>query len=235
MDTGNLRERAGRWLAKSRELAERTWSAIPAAATAGEMTRLPFIFLAVGLLGGLRIAESETWRRPTLFPVVLGVLMVGALGRDGTFRLNQLLSSPPLTLDRTGWVTVLAVVFASAQVVSLATPDWPPFRIGAHALYSIVLLALITQTVAADRARLLWGCIVLLGAAFMFKFLVLPSPTGGWRAVLCEVLTLGVCEPRHPATGFLALFTLCLYVLALARLVPTRRDASNPPVAEASP
>ncbi len=227
MDISNWREDAPRWIAKSRELAERTWSTIRVASTAGEVTRLPFVFFAVGLLGGLRIGDSEIWRGPTPFALVLGVLMIGALSRHGAFELSQLLNTPRLTLDRNGWVMVFAVVFASAQALSLATPDWPPFRIGASALYSIALLALITQAVAADRARLLRGCIVILGAAFMVKFVVLPSPTGGWRAVLCEVLTLGMCEPRHPATGFLAFLTLCLYVLALARLVPTGGDASD--------
>ena len=233
MDVRDVREEARRWIAELRLLTERAWSAAAATATSGGATGLPFVFLAVGLLGGLRISDSEMWRAPTLFTLVLGLLMVGALSRHAAFEHSQLLRPPRFTLDRNGWVMVLAVVFASAQVFSLTTPDWPPFRIGAYALYSMVLLALITQAVAADRARLLRGCIVILGTAFLFKFFVLPSPTGGWRAVLCEVLTVGMCEPRHPASGFLALLTLCLYLLALAGLVPMAGDASDRTLAEA--
>ena len=41
-------------------------SAMPETATAREATLLPFLFLAVGLLGGLRIADSEMWAKRSL-------------------------------------------------------------------------------------------------------------------------------------------------------------------------
>ena len=68
---------------------------------------------------------------------------------------------------------------------------------------------------------------VLFGLAFTFRFVALPSsPAGGWREFLCETLTAGMCQPRHPATGYLALFTLVLYMMALALL---RQEARPSP------
>ena len=235
MDRSDLRDATKRWIAKLRLLARRNSSAMPETATAREATLLPFLFLAVGLLGGLRIADSEMWRAPPLFTLVLAVFMVGALNRHGAFALKQLLNSSRSMLDLNGLLMILAVVFASAQVFNLTTP---PSRIGpdagrilVYALYSVVLLALNTRAIAADRGRLLRILIVIFAMAFTFKFVVLPSsPAGGWREVLCEVLTMGVCEPRHPATGYLAFFTLFLYLLALARLVPMARDVSDRPL-----
>ena len=233
MGISNLREAAKRWIAKSRLLARHIPSAIPVTAAAHEATLLTFLFFAVGLLGGLRIADSEMWRPPPLFTLVLAVFMVGVLNRHGAFALERLLNSARSTLDLHGLFMILAIVFASAQVFNLTTPDSGLARIVVYALYSMVLLALNTRASAADRARLLRSCIVIFGTAFTFKFVVLPSsPTGGWREVLCEIVTLGMCEPRHPATGYLAFFTLFLYLLALAKLAPMERDVSDRPLTE---
>ena len=72
---------------------------------------------------------------------------------------------------------------------------------------------------------------MIFGLAFTVKFVVLPSsPAGGWREIVCEIVTLGMCQPRHPATGYLAFFTLFLYLFSVARLAPMARDVSERPL-----
>ena len=145
------------------------------------------------------------WRPPQLFTVMLALLIVGALNRRGAFAPVRLLSSPRSMLENLkGLLIILAVVFASAQVFDLTTPDGGPASMAVYALYLMVLIALNTRAVAADRASLLRSLIVIFGLAFTVKFVVLPSsPAGGWREIVCEVVTLGMCQPRHPATGYL--------------------------------
>ena len=76
---------------------------------------------------------------------------------------------------------------------------------------------------------------VIFALAFTFRFAALPSsPAGGWPELLCEIVTAGMCQPRHPATGYLAFFTLVLYVMALALLAPRARHVSDCPLTEAA-
>ena len=73
---------------------------------------------------------------------------------------------------------------------------------------------------------MLWTLVVVFGAAFTVTFVVLPSsPPGGVRELLCKILP--GCQPRHPATGYLAFFTLFLYLSALAGLARMTRDTSD--------
>ena len=223
MDFSDLRQAVEAWIAELRGLARRISSV---SAASRNTTLLPLVFLAVGLLGGLRIGESEIWRTPSLFSLVVAVLMVGALNRHGALALERLLSSSRSTLDLKVLLMLLAVVFASAQVFELTIPNGGLLRMAVYALYSLVLLALNTRAIAADRIRLLRSCIVIFALTFTFKFVLLPSsPVGGWREFLCRLVP--TCEPRHPATGYLAFFTLFLYVLALARLAPMIADISD--------
>lgn len=225
MDLSDLRRAVSGRIAGLRALAR---SISTATASDREATLLPFVFLAVGVLGGLRIGESEMWRAPPLFTLVIAVLMVGALNRHGALALERLLNSSRSTLDLKGLLTLLAVVFASAQVFELTTPNADLLRIPVYALYSVTLLAFNTRAISADRIRLLRSCIAIFALTFTFKFVLLPSsPVGGWGEFWCRLVP--TCEPRHPATGYLAFFTLFLYVLALARLAPMVRDISDLP------
>ena len=99
-----------------------------------------------------------------------------------------------------------------------------------YVLFFVVLLHLNKRAIATDRARLLRILTWIFGGAFMLTFVVLPSSSAeGLRALWCEIRWVGMCQPRHPATGYLVFFTLCLYLFAVARLVPMARDVSNRP------
>ena len=224
MDIDKPNESVKRWVAELRSLARRISSATPVS-VAGHMTMLLALLFAVGLLGGLRIGESEIWLAPPLFTLVLAVLMLGALNRRGTISLERLLYSSRSAIDLYGLLVILAIVFASAQAFHVTIPTGSP-RLLVYLLFFLSLLALNTRLIAADHARMLWTLVVIFGAAFTVTFVVLPSsPPGGVRELLCKILP--GCQPRHPATGYLAFFTLFLYLLALAGLARMTRDTTD--------
>jgi hypothetical protein len=124
-----------------------------------------------------------------------------------------------------GVVVLLAAFLATAQALSLVTPTsgLPAVIVG------LVLLGMLVQMVAAslDRTRLLRGLAVTLGTAFALKFIVLAGlsqPAGGRVAralqALFDNVTLGAVTqaPLAPAAGYVAFFTLALYMLGLSLL-----------------
>jgi hypothetical protein len=97
---------------------------------------------------------------------------------------------------------------------------------------NLFLLVLLFNTLAAspDRVRVLRSLMVIVGFAFVMKFIVLAAlsdPVGGTLKrvllVMLEGLTLGTLTqlPFHPATGYLAFFTIVAFLIALA-LLPSR-------------
>ena len=106
MNIGKPIESAKRRVSELRSLARRISSATPVS-VAGRMT-MPIAWLfIVGLLGGLRIGESEIWLAPPLFTLVLAALMLGALNRHGTISLERLLSSSRSAVDPYGLLVIL--------------------------------------------------------------------------------------------------------------------------------
>ncbi|MYA12514.1 MAG: hypothetical protein F4087_06330 [Gemmatimonadetes bacterium] len=224
MDIGKASESVKRLVAELRSLARRVSSATPVN-RAGRSTTLIGLLFAVGLLGGLRIGESQIWLAPPLFTLVLAALMLGALDGHGAIALKRLLYSSRSAVDLHGLLVVLAIVFASAQAFHAVIPAGSP-RWLVYLLFFLSLLALNTRIIAADHARMLWTLAAVFGAAFTVTFVILPSsPPGGVRAWFCRILP--GCHPRHPATGYLAFGTLFLYLLALAGLARMTRDPSD--------
>lgn len=202
--------------------------------TAGrEAVQLPLLFLTVVLAGGIQIAERVTLRPPSLFGLVLGIVLLGLLVRSGALAPERLMlrTRTPLA-NLNGFTVIAAAVLASAQVLTLVTPDFGLPRV----LVSLFLLILLLNTLAAspDRPRVLRSLLVTLGATFTLKFIVLAAlsdPAGGrftrMLQVLFEGVTLGTLsqEAVHPATSYLALAALVLYLVSLA-LLPGRPTPS---------
>ena len=204
---------------------------------AREAFYLPLLFLTVVLLGGMRIVDRVVLLPPTLFALVLGLLLLGVLVKCGALAPERLMNADrPALANLNGFVVLVAAFLAGAQAFNLATPDagLP------YILFSVFFLVLLLNTLAAspDRVRVLRSLVVIFGSAFMLKFIVLAAvsdPEGGrLRRVLLALLegvTLGtLTQPvAHPATGYLAFFTLLLFLTGLA-LLPHKVARSQLPV-----
>ena len=198
---------------------------------------LPFVFLTVVLLGGLELRAGAaatgniaSWSVPSLFSLVLAVLLVGALVRSGALAPERLMHASRTTLANVnGLVVLLSLFAASAQLLHMLTPreGLPLIMVG------FLLFVLLVNALAAspDRVSLLRSLAIGTGAAFLLKFIVLAAladPAGGLtkRALLAlfDVATLGTVtqSPLHPAAGYIAFFMTAMFLIALAALPEAR-------------
>jgi len=196
---------------------------------AREAIVLPIAFLTVLLLGSVRVAETTVLAPPSVYTLVLGLLFMRIVVQSGTLAPEQLLASSRSALANTnGVVAVIGLWLAAAQVIALLIPESGLPRI-VFAVFLLILLAN-TAATAPDRTRLLRSLAVTFGALFVLKFVVLAqlSAPGGGRLkqvlqTLLEGVTLGALlqPPQHSVTGYLALATLVLFLVALV-LLPMR-------------
>ena len=202
--------------------------------TAREALGLPLMLLTVTLLGGLRIGATVRFLPPALVAVVLGVLLVAALLRAGVLVPATFVRAGRAPLENaSGIVVVTSVLAASTQVFNLVTPE----RGLLHAIFSAFFLVQLLTTLAGvqERRALLRTLLVLLGSAFVLRFVVLEAIYAKEGGTLTRVLTsllegvsLGALqyEPNAASTGYLAFLGLALYLTALFLLEagPDRRS-----------
>src|SRR5687767_6315049 len=194
-----------------------------------EAVYLPVLFLTVSLLGGLRMADRVTFVPPPLFALVLGVMFFGVLVRGRVLAADSLMSASRTSLENfNGFVVILSTFFAATQVFNLVTPESGlPFL-----LFNVFLFVLLVNTLAGahDRISVLRSMAVIVGAAFILKFIVLGAISDPGEStlkrvlyVLLEGVTLGtLTQPQlHPAAGYIAFATLVLFLVGLAML-PSR-------------
>jgi hypothetical protein len=194
-----------------------------------EAVYLPLLFLTVALLGGLRIADRLTFVPPPLFALVLGMMLFGVLVRGGVLAPEAVMSASRTSLENlNGFAVILSAFFAATQVFNLLTPEAGlPFL-----LFNVFLFVLLVNTLAGspDRVSVLRSIGVIVGAAFILKFIVLgalsePGETMLKRLlyVVLEGVTLGtLTQPRlHPAAGYLAFAILVMFLVGLA-ILPSR-------------
>jgi hypothetical protein len=203
---------------------------------ASEAFYLPALFLTVVVLGGVRIADRVVLLPPPLFALVLGLLLFGVLARSGAFALHRVMNAGRSPLANVnGLVVILTTFLASAQVFNLVTPESGLPRL----LFNVFFLVLLLNTLAAspDRVRVLRSLVVIFGSAYVLKYVVLAAlsdPTGGMlkRAllVLLEGVTLGTLtqDVFHESTGYLAFFTIALFIVGLA-VLPSETYVTPPP------
>src|SRR5678816_3451807 len=191
-----------------------------------EFVVLPFLFLTVALLGGLRIAAENgafIFIAPPLVTLLLATLMMLLLVRGGLLRLHQWVGSdfPPLANVAHVWMFI-TLFFASAQAFNSVLPE----RGLLHWLFSFFFLWTLwnNQFSSFDARRLVRSLTVLFGTAFVLKHMLLASlysPDGGWLTRLAGALVQGVslatldAPAFAPATGYISFFTLGLYIAGL--------------------
>jgi hypothetical protein len=193
---------------------------------------LPMIFLAVALLGGLRIdadTHAFVFIPPPLITLILSVLAMVLFVRGHAIELRDWVNSnQPAVTNISHVLTLLAVYFATAQAFNSVLPE----RGLLFWLFSFFFLWTLwnNQFSSFDARRLMRSLAVLFGTAFFLKHMFLASlfsPDGGWAkkiaGFLLEVGTLGTLDFQvfAPATGYISFFTLALYVGGLMLLTPT--------------
>jgi hypothetical protein len=202
---------------------------------------LPGIFLTVALLGGLRIASLSRDVRlmaPSLMAMVLAMLLVGCLVRSRALAPERLMNSGRTALENLSGLVVLITLFiASAQVFNLVTPDTGLLFL----LFSWFFFVQLLTTLAAvrERAPFLQALAVLLGSAFLIRFIgleALYSPDSGTLqrvlTAMMQGVTLGALEyaPHAPITGYAAFFTLALFLVGVVLLPGAAAGATGLPM-----
>ena len=194
-----------------------------------EAVVLPAVLLTVLLAGSVRMAQSTSFVPPSVFALVLGLLLIRVVVQSGALAPERLLAnSRSAAANLNGVAVLLALWLASAQVVAVLIPESGLPRI----VFAVFLLILLINTSAAspDRVRLLRSLSVTFGALFLLKFVVLrelsaPGTSGLKRVLqaLLEGITLGslLQPPSHVATTYLALLSLVLFLIAVF-LLPDR-------------
>jgi hypothetical protein len=187
---------------------------------------LPLVFLTVALLAGLQVGARVALVPPSLLSLVLATMLIAALVRGGALAPARLMHGSRSILANANGAVVLAALFAaSAQVLAMLTPrsGLPLFFVDVF-LFVIMLNTLVTQP---DRVRLLRSLAVTLGSTLLVKFVVLSALSGPSGSRLTQVLvalfdaaTFGSItqEPESPAAGYLAFFSIALYLIGIAIL-----------------
>ena len=186
------------------------------------------MLLSAVLLGGLRIDARGglAFVPPPLLALVLAVMLLAALYRCGALDPARLFHPARSGLaNASGAVIVVALGAAAAQTIAALTPE-----AGLLALaFDVAWLVLFGNTIAArpDRHRLLASLLVMFGAAFVVKFVLLgalyaPDSSVTKRVVmaLVEGVSLGALayQPPGPATGYVAFATGLLFLAGVASL-----------------
>ena len=199
---------------------------------------LPMIFLTVALLGGLRVHAEEhafMFVAPPLITLVLAVLLMLLFVRGQLVELGRWVSSDhPMLVNVSHVLTLLSLFFASAQAFNCVLPEKGLL----YWLFSFFFLWTLwnNQFSSFDARRLLRSLAALFGTAFVLKHMLLASlyaPDGGWlkriAGVLLEGVSLGTLDAQAfaPATGYIAFFTLALYVAGLVLMTPAPEDAQH--------
>jgi hypothetical protein len=194
-----------------------------------EAVVLPGLFLTALLLGSLRIAGTTGLVPPSPYALVLGLLLVRLVIQSGALAPERLLSVSRSALANLNGFVVLTTLWAgAAQVLAVLTPESGVPRLAFSVFFLILLLS--TGAAAPDRPRLLRSLAVTFGAAFVLKFTLLAAisaPGAGplRRAMLAllDGVTLGalVQEVAHPATAYLALLSVVLFLIGVC-LLPYR-------------
>lgn len=198
---------------------------------------LPFIFLTVTLLGGLRISGDDgafVFHRPALACLIFASILLVLFARSRVIELNGWFSESFPALKNAANFLVIATMFAAATQIfnSLLPERGLPFWIVAFCFFWTLWNNLFADFDTRKLFRSLGG---LFGLAFVAKYLVLANltaPAGRtWFEALTEnpgqeAVTRLLDLPRFSGTtGYIQFFAVALFLLGLYLFPPkTRAD-----------
>src|SRR6266498_4698700 len=115
---------------------------------------LPTVFLTATLIGGLRFGPTVLLLPPSLFALVLSILLLRLLIQSGALAPERLLSpSRTVLANVNGSIVLLTLWVASAQTFALMIPETGLPRLAFNVFFLILLLN--TAAANPDRRRLL--------------------------------------------------------------------------------
>jgi hypothetical protein len=188
---------------------------------------LPFIFLTVTLLGGLRLstgANDFLFLKPALVCLIFAAILLILFFRANLIRVGDWFSEDfSLTVNTANALVLFTLFSASVQVFNALLPERGlPFWIIAFCFFWTLWNNLFAEF---DAKKLLKSLGALFAVAFVSKYLILANLTappseswlqGLWENPARETLTQLLDLPRFSAgTGYIQFFTLALYLIGL--------------------
>ena len=188
---------------------------------------LPFIFLAVTLLGGLRFGALDNafiFLKPALVCLVFAAVLLILYFRSGLVRLDGWFDEDGSMLQNAANAGVLLTLFAaSVQLFNSLLPEQGlPFWVVGFCFFWTLWNNLFSEF---DTKKLLRSLGALFALAFVVKYLVLANLTapssGSWLQRIFEnpgkeAFTWLLDLPRYAAgTGYVQFLALALYLIGL--------------------
>ena len=188
---------------------------------------LPLIFLAVTLLGGLRLGATDNafiFLKPALVCLVFAAVLMVLYFRSGLIRIDGWFDEDGSMLQNAANAGVLLTMFgASFQIFNSLLPEQGlPFWVVGFCFFWTLWNNLFAEF---DTKKLLRSLGALFALAFFVKYLVLANLTapssGGWLQRIFEnpgkeAFTWLLDLPRYAAgTGYVQFFALALYLVGL--------------------
>ena len=196
---------------------------------------LPFVFLTVAMLGGLRISGLDgafVFVKPPLICLIFAAILLVLFARSRVLELDGWFSESFPTVKNVANGFVIATLFAAAVQVfnSLIPEQGLTFWIVAFCFFWTLWNNLFAEF---DTKKLFRSIGALFGLAFVAKYLVLANltaPAGRtWFEALTEnpgqeAVTQLLDLPRFAgATGYIQFFAVGLFLLGLYLFPPNTR------------
>lgn len=193
---------------------------------------LPFLFLTVALLGGLRIGAADSaflFISPPLIALIFAAILLVLFFRAGLIRLEGWFSEDFTSLKNVANGAVLITLFfASVQIFNSLLPEQGlPFWVLMFCFLWVLVMNLFAEF---DTKKLIRSLGAMFGLAFVVKYLILanltaPVSEGFLQGILQnptkEALTYLLDLPRFSAgTGYIQFFTIIFYLIALFLFPP---------------
>lgn len=200
---------------------------------------LPFIFLTVALLGGLRISGTDgafIFLKPALTCLIFASVLLVLFARARIIELDAWFSESFSTLKNVVNGFVIVTLFAAATQVfnSLLPEQGLPFWIVSFCFFWTLWNNLFADFDTKKLFRSLGG---LFGLAFVAKYLILANltaPAGRtWFEALTEnpgqeAITRLLDLPRFSAaTGYIQFLTVALFLMGLYLFPPSTTDTRD--------
>jgi len=197
---------------------------------------LPFIFLTVTLLGGMRLASPDNafiFLKPALFCLIFGAILLVLFFRAGLIKLDGWFSEGFTTLKNISNGVVLFTLFAaSTQLFNSLLPEQGlPFWVVAFCFFWTLWNNLFAEF---DTKKLLRSLGALFGLAFVVKYLVLanmaaPASESWLRSLIenptKEAFTWLLDLPEFSAgTGYIQFFAVAFYLIGLYLLPQSTKN-----------